>query len=238
MKLRVNLDIDALIDVRYGWLINQNKLMADEILFNFQDYCNRDHDDFWLMFPQVTEEQCKSRKQYKLPDLKNGVRTNIFNLIDDAVRSSANFDNSDVELIITLNFKQYQLTEKEVEQFKVLVSARFEHQCVVDVMFRPYGKMTPDFVARNFDLNIYYDMAGWLSMYWDGILKQPIPRAVFYTPLRFPSKEDCERNFYRLMNEAKLDSPAPEVISDALSPYIQVYFEQMSYFSPIAVRSI
>ena len=235
-QLRILLDIEALVDVRYGWLCNQDETMRDELLFNFNIYCNRNHDDFWLMFPQISEEDCANRGNYSLDDLKAGVRTNVFTLIDDAIRSSEHMDAETTVTTITLNTRHYPLSDNELEAFKVLVSARYEHNIEVNVIRVPVDKMIPKTLHANYDLVIQYDMSEWLGLFWDAVREERYPDLVFYTPFRFPNKVEGDRNFFRLMQQTELEGSYTEIISDAFSPFLQLYFDDIKYFSPIACR--
>ena len=236
MKLRIHLEIDALMDTRYGRLVQINENLKDEVLFKFGEYCNRDHDDMWRLFPMVSEKDWKDKVLDK-ECLKSSRRTNIFNLIDDVIRSSLNSPDTPDETIITLNTGRYDLTEAEIEMFKVIVSSRYDHSYVVESVSLPLDKLTPKYIKDNADLVIMYDFNEWTMIYKDSIPNGGVGSVPFYIPTIFLDKGKADREFFAKLKSSGIKGSPFEIFSDLIweQYHLNVSFIANKFFSPISI---
>lgn len=236
-KLTILLDIEALLDTRYGRLVQANPRLEPEILFKFSEYCSRDHDNFWLLFPEISESEYMAQIVTK-ETLKKSKRTNVFNVIDDVIRSMyGEVKDEKVEITILFNTGGFELTAKEVETFLVLISSRYEHQFKVKHVDKSLKQMTPKWLAANVNLCILYRFNDWVDTQVDLLEKEVVSNVVFYIPTLFHDKQEAERNFYTLLTESGIDGDPTELISDYIweNYRINLHFISNRFFSPISI---
>ena len=236
MSIILYLDVDTVIDVRYGKLCQINPKLADEVLFKFGQYCNRDHDDMWLMFPELTKEEWVNQPTTK-ESLMLGKRTNIFNLIDDVLRSMEGSLTTDIALELCINFKDYGLTTNEIEQFLVIISARYEHKFKVKAVTVPLKELTPSWLVKNTNIVIMYDFNGWVDLHSGKLGNQEVKGLTFYIPTLFRDKVAAERGFYEQLKHIDIEGEKLEVLSDYVweTYRMNIYFTSNKFYSPIAL---
>lgn len=236
-KLTILLDIEALLDTRYGRLLQLNPKLEHEILFKFNEYCSRDHDNFWLLFPEITKEQYLAQ-EVTLDTIKLSRRTNVFNVIDDVVRSMyGEVRDEEVEITILFNSQDFGLSEDAVEAFLVNISARYEHQFKVKHVAKPLDQLTPKWLSSNANLCIMYRFNDWTDLQSKALEKDVPSNVVFYIPTLFHDKQEAERNFYATLAESGIEGDPAELISDYIweNYRINLHFISNRFFSPISL---
>lgn len=238
MKLTLYVDIDSFLDVRYGKLVQANPKLKDEVLFKFNQYCSRDHDNMWLLFPELSKEDWESQVVTK-ETLKLSRRTNVFNLIDDVLRSIDGSLAEDTTIDLLLNLGGWDFTEEEVEAFTVLTSARYEHRLTVRSVNLPLKDVTPTWLKANVNIAIMYNYNDWVDIHHGNLTNHEINSVTFYIPTLFNDKVEAERNFYAEIKKVSshLDGDPLEIISDYVwdTYQINLYFVSNRFFSPIGL---
>lgn len=240
MSLNIYLELDTLIDTRYGKLISIDEKYQDEVLFKFNSYCNRDHDDMWLLFPELDKDTWLNTND-TLETLKLGKRTNICNVIDDVIRAQMGElkvdDANDLEITITLNTQHYDLTPKAEEVFKVLLSSRFEHRYTVNLVSMANCELTSSYLADNYQLVIKYDFNAWVEEHIKDKVDSKLSKVIFYIPTLFRDKQEADRGFFEQINGCGVEGEPLEKLSDFIweAYRLNVYFISTRFFSPLAL---
>lgn len=238
-KLTIYLDMECLLDLRLGRLKEINPVMEYRVLENFNHYCGRLHDDFWLMFPEITKEDYKQHVSTK-ETLKLSKRTNIFVLIDRLIECKVrNIHSADIDLTFYLNDLHYNLTEGEKERIGLLFSSRYEHLCKVKFVSKTPDKIKPQWLNCSVNVAIMYDLDSWLGLWMSTGSVTKVNRVCFYGPLRYPDAEAAEEG---LLEHAKViekatDANAIESITGHIMETggIELYLEDLRLFSAIAI---
>lgn len=235
-KLNILLDIEALLDTRYGRLIELDPVMEREILFKHHEYYGRDHDNFWLLFPQIEKEQYQN-KEVTLDTIKLSRRTNICNALDSVIRSAIGHKDGDVETTIYFNTRDYALTEREVEAFLILISSRFEHTVKVKHVAKRLEELEPDYLNQEIDLVILYDFNQWSELNKDKVNGKNLERVGFYIPTLFIDKQQADRNFFADLKSSEIEGDPIEIISEYVwdTYHISIYPISNRYFSPLTL---
>lgn len=235
-EIRILLDIEAVLDTRYGKLIELYPTLQPEILFKFNQYCGRDHDNFWLIFPEVDEGTFKA-SETTVETLKLSKRTNIFNVIDDALRSMMGSVTEDVTVAISLNTGKFQLSDSAIEAMCVLISARYEHKYTVKHISLTPDQLTPSKLSSITDLVIMYDFNTWSELHIDTVQDTDLSKVTFYIPTLFIDKKSAERGFYESVKKIPIEGEPLEILSDFIweTYSMNIYFISNRFFSPISV---
>ncbi|AFI55351.1 hypothetical protein TSMG0068 [Halocynthia phage JM-2012] len=235
-EIRILLDIETVLDVRYGKLIQHNPKLIPEILFKFNQYCSRDHDDFWLMFPEVDKDTFIVAET-TVETLKLSKRTNVFNVIDDSLRSMSGSLTEDIKVNIILNTGKYELSDEATEAMLVLISARYEHNYKVTDVSILNKDLTPEVISGLADLVIMYDFNGWSESHISTVQEVDLSMVTFYIPTLFRDKKEAERGFYESIKNLPIEGEPLEVLSDFIweTYRLNIYFISNKFFSPISL---
>lgn len=235
-EIAILLDIESVLDTRYGRLVRHNPKLADEVLFKFNEYCSRDHDNLWLLFPEITEEAYNEIPN-DVETLKASKRTNIFNVVDDLLRSVKGSVPEDISVKLILNTTHYDLTEEALEAFLVLISARYEHNYKVTHVSLTQDKLTPNKLVELADVAIFYDINGWIELHHEEIPKVDLSKFAFYIPTLFMDKKEANRGFFEMVKRLPTDDDPLTFLSDYIwEEYrLNIYFISNRFYSPISL---
>lgn len=235
-KLTIQLDLESILDVRYGTIVHNYPELKDNILFNFPQYCNRDHDNMWLIFPDIVEEDWVNVYTNRDEEvLKVSPRTSIFSIVDSIIRSAIGYGNLINSVVLKINGLGYNLTESEVDMFILLVSSRFEHKLKVEFINITHKDLTPEFMLSEFDVSILYDFNKWFKVHGGEVLDNPRPNLMVYSPLTLLDKKQADRELLSTFRDLKLEGDPISSITDTLNHFIGINFIDNRFFCPISI---
>lgn len=239
MELNILLDIETVLDTRMGRLVELYPDIKDQLLFKFPQYCNRDHDNFWLLFPEVEKDTYLNAKVSE-ETLKLSPRTNIFNVIDDVLRSTQSDPNDPPVLRLHFCPMDFKLNKKAIEAFLVLISARFEHTIEVVHLDKTLETLTVTYLNDNMDLVILYDFNRWTDLHSEELKQTKLDKVVFYLPTLFTDKLDADKHFFDLMKTSGVEGEPLEILTEYFRLHYQlnIHFIANKYFSPITTSHI
>lgn len=156
--------MDTLLDTRMGTLLSLGSDVLNHVI-DTGGYYTRVEDKFPDVDPQVFKTAYENRNKDILK--KSGV-TQIVMMIEEYVSKIQNQNLvSPFHQIpkVVLNTYPYQLTEKEIDNFKRLLVRYTNKQAIVDVIYLSYEDLTPKYVKKHLSMLIMYDYHQWLEIH-------------------------------------------------------------------------
>lgn len=186
MKQRALLDLDMILDTRYGVLSLMNPEAAIKLAAS-SEYRMRDTDDFEKISNGVFSNE-EYKKIYdsastdiilhsKMSDFVFFQRMDILEYLPKMVRG---IESTEIELHI--NFWRYDLHPSDKE----LIKRSFERYmptlakvCAVDIDPKD---LTPEVISKSYEMIAFYNHEDWLKHHLDNLIKFPILEHVLLTP--------------------------------------------------------
>lgn len=183
---RALIDIDMLLDTRYGTMVRMDPDMA-EIIASTEYYRFRQHDNFetvsngeitWEAFKKLhTARDVETLFHSKMTDFVYELRKDIKAALP-ALDRGVEFD----VLHIYVNFFPYDLTEGERE----IIVQSIQHYMPMPTQVHganiPWKSLTPAMIERQFEMVAIYDHEDWLSHHTQTLLQHAIVANTIMTP--------------------------------------------------------
>lgn len=187
MKQRALIDIEMILDTRYGVLSRMDPVLAEELV-RTDRYRNREHD----RFDRLTDGRIDQTEYERLYN-ERSVETLLFAKMTDFVyglrRDIANFGiqqaaAADIErLEFHINAYPYNLLEEEAEIIRRAVARYLPPPADVCVVNTPPQDLSPEVVFNSYEMLAFYNHEDWLRHHYaDTLLKTPLPTTVLITP--------------------------------------------------------
>lgn len=226
MEFNIYADIASFFDFRYAAMVKHSKEMSYSVAELFKEYTSRDHDDLYLLFPNLPKKLDTTPSKELLP---YALITDVDDLIRQDILSYINRPDIEVKkVILTVDFQGIILTEKENELFKVLISSRFDHGIEVRLISQSHINLLK-FNTR-YDLAIVYDVN-------DRIVKPMVKPKLrlthcnVQTPFRLLSGTvEAGRRFIEAAKALPYDNSPDELLKEQMLAMMPLHFVEMKYF--------
>lgn len=192
MKQRGLIDINMILDTRYGALRRIDAPMAER-LARSDWYRVRDTDRFeFVSHGAIKDAEFKELyDKMEVETLEASIFTDyIYELRRDVKEGFSRMERLDPGTVIefTVNVWPYDLLESEMEVIK-RAFARYlpPVMTLVDVVSIPHEKLTPSLVATAYEMLAFYNYEDWLKHHHTALLERPIPEVTLFTVRVAPS---------------------------------------------------
>lgn len=219
-------DIDALLDTRYGYLINRFPKIFDSFDFAI-NFINRLHDFIDLPDGTVLYEEYKNRTT---DDLRSAVLTPLIYSLREFLDEY--FKNATVGMFtkraeLVINIYPYQLSEEEQFELRKVIWINLGKIIDVTVTYKSLEELTPEYLKNNYSFLFYYDFMDWLDIHsLNGNLKtKACPGVRVHLPMRVRTKE----NIFSIIQKNKGMNPF-EVLQELSLPIINIVFLNSEWF--------
>jgi|SRR5690554_2460300 len=186
MLQRALIDIDMILDTRYGTLRRIDSAWADEFV-KTDAYMNRSVDTFGEMSGGRID-QAEYDRLYAARDretLANSVMTDfvyylrkdVNDIYIDMVRGTG-----PESINLDINFWPYELEEEEMELIRRAVQRYIPLPATVGAVKIDPKFLTPQVVDNSYEMMAYYNHEDWLKHHLDALVGKPIPQNVLVTP--------------------------------------------------------
>jgi len=187
MRQRALIDIDLLLDTRYGTIKRIDEKIADTLVGS-NVYRERHHDNF----DQLTNGQI-DRKVYqdlyarrdeetlfhsKMTDFVYHLRKDIIQAIGNLERK-VTIDSIEVDI----NIWPYDLDKASSEMIRRAVAYYMPPPAVVGIVNMSPAALTPTYMNNSYELMAYYDHEVWLGPNQEALLENRIPLMTMLTPM-------------------------------------------------------
>lgn len=199
MKQHAIVDVNMLVDTRLGTIKRISKDIAD-VLGSSNVYRDRHHDNFDLL----TNGQI-DRQEYQTLYAKGeadsvgaGAMTEfVYYLRKDMVEASNRIARGAGITSVTIDINTFPYMDLMESEIKILVrSVRryFPNGITVNVISVPWAELTPEIVAKTYDMIAIYNHEDWLIPNQEALIKLKLPHVVMLTPQIATSGELPEKN--------------------------------------------
>ena len=197
-RQRYLLDINMLLDTRYGAMRRIDAISADEVVKS-PEYQTRYHDDFSkLSHGKISDTAFKEiYTSYDLETFALSLLTNfIFHLREDLKSTGLLIDRGIFEQGVEIVLNTYPYHNLDAEFIKILLRAIRHYiptiKCDVTFDHVEYGSLSPQLFARDYEVMMIYDRESWLLPNKEKLLGCKIPDKIILTPRISPNGEILE----------------------------------------------
>lgn len=186
MKQRALVDIDLLLDTRYGTLKRIDEKLADTLILS-NLYRDRMHDNFDLITNGAV-----NREQYHELYARRDMETLYYSKMTDWVyhfrkdlkEGMKNLDRgvSVEEFVIDINVWPYELDTVSAEMIRRSVAHYMPPPAKVNVVRLDPTFVNPAYVDNSYEMLAYYNHEDWLGPNTEALLKHPLPTTALLTP--------------------------------------------------------
>lgn len=226
----VYVEIDALMDFRYGKLLENYSDMDTDMILKFANYKERDSDNFSNLFSSFNAD-VYAKQTITASVLAKSPITEVPILIRrcyDAHIRHPSIEES--RLKICINFKDLPYGEEAKNAIAAAVSNFYYENWAVSVshISVPDKKLTPKYLRNKYDLAIVYDLDAFIAHHAPKS-KDVFRGLAFYSFLNLVNGKEAFLDAYERINANEVE-PAL-----ALTEHISWIIE--AYFEPLAVAS-
>lgn len=186
MKQRALIDIDMLLDTRYGTLRRMDPALA-EALVGSNQYRSRNTDRFDLLSNGCVDQN-KYEELYRNRDVETlfmSRMTDFLYFLRMDVKRAVPEIARGVEVGETsfdINLYPYDLLPEEAETIRRSIARYIPTLAEVNVVNITPEELTPARVDLSYEMIAYYNHEDWLRHHSEALLKKPIPTNVLLTP--------------------------------------------------------
>lgn len=199
MKQHAIIDVNMLADTRLGAIRRIDETIAN-VLGASNVYRDRHHDNFDLLTNgQIDRQEYQSLYAKQEADTLGASKMTefVYYLRRDMVDASNRMERGAGITSVTIDINLYPYTELEDSEVKILVRAvrrYFPYNITVNAISVPWAELTPDIIARTYDMIAIYNHEDWLIPNWEALIARRLPNVVMLTPQISTSGELPERN--------------------------------------------
>lgn len=182
---RILIDLDSILDTRYGVLFKHNALAAAQALKDKQYYSRLNNDFTWLgAMDVVTFQKLFDERDWEV--LKDSPPTGFIfalrTMIDDLADQRKNSPFAD-ECILTVNTFPYELHPAEATEMAKLIGVFTGlGEKRIQMVSIPLANLSPLMVKQQFTGMIIYNFREWMELQQDAFLRHNMPQIVVLAP--------------------------------------------------------
>lgn len=180
----VYVELDCLFDTRLSLMYDIDKnIMRDMI--STGKYHSRIMDQFGYLSVRMFRTIYNYRNANTLD---NPVGTLINDVIKDycieATITAKSYEEYN-KINVYVNIYPYNLTEEDIELLRMGISNSIKIPVNVEIIYKPYTEIEPDFIKNNIGMMIMYDGLLWVEHFTSNgeLLKNSLPDVVLMTPM-------------------------------------------------------
>jgi hypothetical protein len=199
MKQHAIIDVNMLADTRLGAVRRIDETIAN-VLGASNVYRDRHHDNFDLLTNgQIDRQEYQSLYAKQEADTLGASKMTEFvyylrkDMVDASNRMERGAGITSVTIDINL-FPYTELTDTEIKIFVRAVRRYFPHNITVNAINVPWAELTPEIVARTYDMIAIYNHEDWLIPNEKALIARRLPNVVMLTPTIATSGELPEKN--------------------------------------------
>ncbi|MNP96497.1 hypothetical protein D3C85_90820 [compost metagenome] len=186
MRQRALIDIDMILDTRYGTLKRIDEKLADALVFT-NLYRERTDDNFDLITNGVIvrEEYNALYAARDAETLFNSRMTDfVFHFRKDIMQALERIDRKvDIETIeVDINIFPYELDVSEAELIRASLEHYFPWPAQINIVRFSPEDLSPTFVDNSYELLAYYNHEDWLGPNTQAVIDKRIPLVTMITP--------------------------------------------------------
>lgn len=233
MAVELYVDLESLLDNRFGAICYSNPQVADAILEDDRVkklYQERITDHFPDIFDDFDQEAyLKLRKAKDKEHFVDGCRTKMPGFISELLRDlehGSATPPSRKKSTINVNVAGFKFTEEELKLTRGLVWKLFGGVYNIKVVDIPFKELNPVRLRNLYDYVIMYDYDAWLGEYFQRVKEEGMPQVTLIAPMVSPKSM---KEFTQL-SRTRPDGPfhASEVI---MSDCFQLRYIESKFFS-------
>lgn len=187
MKQRALIDIDMILDTRYGVMKRMNPQIA-ETLIRDDKYRARNHDKFDRLTDGRIDQDTFDRlyREYSVETLAHAKMTDfVYALRRDILSFSIHHEKvSEIErLEFYINIHPYDLNDEEAELIRRCVARYLPPPADVHIVNTPPQDLSPEVVLNSYEMLAYYNHEDWLKHHMGkALIETPLQTTVLITP--------------------------------------------------------
>jgi hypothetical protein len=180
----VYVELDCLFDTRLSLMYDIDKnIMRDMISTN--KYHTRIMDQFGYLSVRLFRTIYNYRNANTLD---NPLGTLVNDVIRDycveATITAKSYEEYN-KINVYVNIYPYNLTEEDIELLRMGISNSIEIPVNVEILYKPYTEINPEFIKNNIGMMIMYDGLLWVEHFTSNgeLIKNSLPDVVLMTPM-------------------------------------------------------
>lgn len=237
MTQNIYVDIDALLDTRFGSVIMLDRRMDTNYASKLitANYSQRQTDKLSVLLPEFPNDmfiECYETRTVET--LKVSRMTNIVPILKDLVSElgdTSRYLPDTPNVGITVNIYPYTLSVEERMTFKDIISFYINNVTVTIIDKPPIGLM-PSVIDANYAAVFLYHFDDWLTLHNKALMDNKLPEVLFFGPRLFigdiPTQHDLQEVY---SSDIPMEIDPFKASEMALSEYISLRFIAPAAFS-------
>jgi len=187
MRQRALVDVDLLLDTRYGTIKRIDETIADTLVGS-NLYRQRHHDNFDLLTNGLIDRAVYKDLYAKRDEetLYHSRMTDfVYHLRQDVLHGLENKDRGVLieDLEVDINLYPYDLADESAETIRRAVAHYLPAPVNVNVVRLSPEALNPTYVDNSYEMLAYYNHEDWLIPHQEALIKHPLPTTVMITPM-------------------------------------------------------
>jgi hypothetical protein len=226
MDLSIYVDAESFFDFRLAAILKYKASLKYKVAELYSEYQNRDHDDFSLLFHEISG---KLDTTPTLELLKLAPITDVDDLIRQDILAYANRPDVDFKTSsVTVDFQGILLTEEQTSKLEVMISARFDHAVRIKIVSNKTLNLRK--LDTRYQLAVIYDTNNRVVKEMTKP-KHRLKSCNIQTPFRFlDGSVEAGRRFQEVAKHLPYKTTPDEIMKEQLLAVMPLHFVEMKFF--------
>lgn len=232
MKQIIYVELDALLDTRFGTVIQMNMELASQLATS--GYGKRESDKLSELVPHFPDQEFKDNyKKRSTEVLKLSKMTNIIPIIKDLIdelRDTERYLPEEGNISIHVNTYPYVLSDEEQSSIRQVVSFYLGGVVVQMVSIPPIGLM-PKTIESKYSALFLYHFDQWLTLHQNALKDTKLSDILFFGPRLYVNGKPTDAELNAAYSDIPKEIDPFKASEMVLSEYMSLRLIDVAAFS-------